>query len=586
MMRPRRWWQRLVRARTVRCVVVVSACVLVPSGSARAQIVQGTVVERGGAARVSGAIVTLIDSLNRSVARALSREQGEYRLVAPAFGQYQLRILRIGYAPSLIGPFVLRAGETLTQEVAITGQPVSLEALHVSAARQCLIRPDSTQAAFVVWEEARKALTAALLTQTTRPMVHLRRYERWLDARNLAVQREEQHEEHGETSQPFVSVPAETLFARGFVRRDETGTTYSAPDAAVLLSERFADSHCLRLVARTQDAEEQLGVEFSPVESHEDASDIQGTFWVARRGAELRALEFRYTNLPAVAEEARAGGEMDFLRLPDGAWMVGRWQIRMPVLRVREGSTLADAGAMGGAVRLQTRRVNVLAAIQAVGGEVLDVARGGRIIWSRKLAVLTMRLVDSAANFPLRMIPGTVEGTERLITTDSAGTATISGLLPGTYAISFQLPLLDSLGLGRYRASVVVDEGAPTLATIRAPSRGSVFLSACGVDFVPAEEAVLSGVVTDSVSGTPVPHAAVVAVWQSRFARLRGGYTFSTERKQVSTDDAGRFRICGVSRNTTVLVSAGRSAPSGVASKVRVDEEDSVKKLRLVLGTP
>ena len=579
-------WCPYPRATCMRRIVLSMGCMLPLGTLAHAQGMQGTVVARDETAAVAGAVVLLIDSLDRPMARTLSGEGGYYSLFAPAAGHYRLRILRIGYAPSLLGPFRLRTGETLSQRAVLTGQSIRLDAVHVRASPQCLIRPDSTQAAFVVWEEARKALVAAAVTQSTRPTVHLRRYERSLNAADLAVQREEQHEERGESNRPFVSVSPDMLFTGGFVRRDATGTTYFAPDADVLLSERFADTHCLKLVADTREGEEQLGVEFSPVDTRADRPDIRGTLWIGRRSAELRTVEFRYTGLPAAGEAANVGGELEFLRLPNGSWTVGRWQIRMPVFTVREGVTLAPTSAMGAAGRLERRRVTELAALQVVGGEVLDVSRDGQMIWSRHLATLTLRLVDSATSFPLSTIRGTVEGANRTITTDATGTATVPGILPGTYVVSFQLPILDSLSLGAFRAHVTVEETAVTLATIRAPTRNSLLASACGADVVPDDDATLVGVVMDAESESPVPRAVVIAQWQERFARLTGGYTFRTERRQVRADSAGRYRICGIPRDTPILVSAGLLAPLGVATKLRVPAGESLAGLRLNIGMP
>jgi hypothetical protein len=417
-------------------------------------------------------------------------------------------------------------------------------------------------------------------------MVRLRRYDRLLGVDGLTVQHEEQHEERGESNRPFVSVPADTLFTRGFVHRDASGTTYFAPDADVLLSDRFADTHCLQLVAETRNGEEVLGVQFSPVNPREGRSDVRGTLWVERGSAELRTVDFRYTDLPTASEGASAGGELEFLRLPNGAWTVGRWQIRMPVFRVREGSTLASNGVFGRAGRLERRRVTELAALQVVGGEVLEVARDGRTIWSRSLGTLSMRLVDSTSGAPLVLVRGTVEGPNHMITTDNTGMATVAGVLPGTYMVAFQLPILDSLGVGQYRARITQGEGAVTLVTIRAPSRTSALASACGEDLLQDDEAVLVGVVVDGASEAPVPHAVVRAAWQARFARLTGGYSFRTEQRQVSADSIGRYRICGVPRDTPLLVSAGLNASTGTPTKFRVPATESLTGLRLSLGRP
>jgi hypothetical protein len=565
--------------------ILLAGHLLALGTAAQAQSVRGKVTVSGGGDAVVGAVMLLVDSLSQPVGRTLSREGGEFILVAPAPGQYRIRVLRIGFAPTEEGPFLIPSGGTSARQIAVSGRPIRLESVKVSATRQCLVRPDSTQAAFVVWEEARKALAAASVTQASRPTVHLRRYDRLLDAAGVVVQREDAHEERGESNRPFVSVSTDTLSKQGFVRHEASGTTYSAPDADVLLSAWFADTHCLRLATTTNGGEELIGVQFSPVEERDGLADISGTLWVDRSSAELRTMDFRYTNQPGVSDGV-AGGELEFLRLPNGAWTVGRWQIRMPVLRVREGGTLAPAGAFDKPGRLERRRVMELAAVQVAGGEVLDVGWHGRTIWSRQPRTLVVRLVDSLTSLPLDLVHGSVEGLDRTFVTDGAGTASIAGLPPGSYDISFQLPLLDSLAVGPFRVRIVVNDSAATSRLVRAPSRSSALVDACGADALSDAKAVLVGTVVDGATGSSVPYATVRATWRARFARLAGGFAYRAEQHDVSADSAGRYRICEVPRDTPLLVAAQKGAQAGVAASFRIPTDRALAGLRLTLGKP
>lgn len=572
------------RAR-LRYTALVAGPILALASAGEAQSVRGTLTDPGGGSAVAGAVVLLMDSLDRPVARALSREHGEYLLVAPAAGTYRIRVLRIGYAPSMDGPFLLRSGETLPRPLTVSGSAIRLESVKVSATRQCLVRPDSSQAAFVVWEEARKALAATSITQASRPTVHLRRYDRRLDAAGLVVQHEEAREERGVSNRPFVSAPAETLFAHGFVRHDPGGTTYFAPDVDVLLSEKFADTHCFRLDTATASGEALVGVQFSPVADRDGRADISGTLWVERRSAELRTMSFHYTNQPGV-KEGLAGGELEFLRLPNGAWTVGRWQIRMPVLLVRESGTLAAAGALEAPGRLERRRTTELAGVQATGGEVLDVGWQGRTVWSRRPRTLLVHLVDSATNAPLGPVEGSVEGLNRRIVTDGAGTVSIEGLTPGRYDVLFRLPLLDSLSLGPFRAQLLVGDSATTSAVVRAPSRSSAFALACGTNADLEANAVLVGTVVDGATENPVTNAVVHATWKAKFARLAGGYTYREEQRQVNTDSDGRFRICEVPRDTPLVISAEKGGQLGLPVSFRASGDSQLAELRLSLRRP
>src|SRR2546422_3714468 len=58
--------------------------------------------------------------------------------------------------------------------------------------------------------------------------------------------------------------------------------------------------------------------------------DIAGTIWVDGKTAQLHHLDYTYTRLPQELVAPRAGGHIEFLRVPSGAWIVRDWVIRMP----------------------------------------------------------------------------------------------------------------------------------------------------------------------------------------------------------------------------------------------------------------
>ena len=344
-----------------------------------AQMIRGTVLTADGSTPVAGAVVILRDSIGAMVGRTLSGRAGEFALTAPAAGTYDLRILRIGYRPSSVPRFTLFVGETRTVDAQMNGGAVQLAAIQVTGSSACEVRPDSSQAAFAVWEEAKKALTVMLLTRRVPTSVRLRRYTRFVDPSRKTVVREDTREESRTGDRPFVSLPAETLLVGGFVQHDSAGSVYYAPDADVLLSERFVDTHCMR-VASTSDAE-HIGLQFAPVRSREDVSDITGVLWLERMTGQLDSLEYRYTNLPRAMEEA-AGGRVSFLRLDTGGLVVSGWEIRIPQIRVRDRSTIRRVGAMNtGDVGIERRRVTEVTGIQLDGGEVLEVIQAGAVVW-------------------------------------------------------------------------------------------------------------------------------------------------------------------------------------------------------------
>ena len=547
---------------------------LLPLPPVVAQSVNGTVSDAGKTTRLAGIVIVLVDSSGASVTRTLTRADGSFFLTAPAAGRYTLRMLRIGYAPSEYGVIELRGMESLARQFQFHGAVVRLDTIHVRDVAQCSIRPDSTRQAFAVWEASRTALLASLLTRGTRPVVRLQRYDRWLDPLSVEVLREEQHEERGESTRPFASLPATVLIESGFVQRDGSVTTYHAPDAEVLLSELFADTHCLQLVNDTVAAGRRIGVRFTPVRARGDVADISGVLWLDRASAELRTLAFAYTNLPRLLLEAQPGGTMDFLRLATGQWVVRAWQIRMPVVGSRATQTLATASVMDArSRRIERREIAEISGIQVAGGQILEVAHEGRIIWSRDSAdEVIVELRDSLTNRPLGGVVGSVDGTAIRFSSDAAGVARLAGLRPGRYGISLLVPLLDSLGISSVHAGFAREsaQGMPTV--IRVPPLSSAMASICGADLAERGGAVVYGRVRLAESGNIVSGGTVRITWRTRFSKIAGGLSFLTEEATAIADTLGRFHICGIPQETPLVIEGGPMTPGGRSQTARVPE--------------
>ena len=126
---------------------------------------------------------------------------------------------------------------------------------------------------------------------------------------------------------PFASIPASTLAAEGFVSVVRDTTVFNAPDAALLLSDTFVETHCFAAVARQKDS--LAGLAFRPVPGRL-VPEVRGTLWVQRASTELRFLEYRYVFAAGEREPDQLGGRLEFARLPGGAWIVSSWHIRMP----------------------------------------------------------------------------------------------------------------------------------------------------------------------------------------------------------------------------------------------------------------
>lgn len=300
-----------------------------------AQTVRGEVVDEGGAP-VPAAFVILADAQGRPAARGLSDAAGRFALRADEAGTYTLRAERIGFRSTVSAPLRLEAGAVVETRVTVSSRAVALEAIVVGGAAGCAVRARDDGAAEALWEEARKALSVSAWTERAESLhVVAVRWERELDRSGNRVRAERRDSLVGRLPTPFRSLPADELAAGGYWRDESGGAWYAAPDAEVLLSDSFLETHCFRAVRGRGGARGLVGLAFEPVPGR-TVPDVAGTLWLDAASAELRHLEFRYRNLPRGHDWPGVGGRIEFRRLPGGQWIVDRWRLRMP-LAIRPG---------------------------------------------------------------------------------------------------------------------------------------------------------------------------------------------------------------------------------------------------------
>ena len=314
--------------------------------SAQAQVVDLRLREEMTGAPIVGALVRLLRD-STVAAQALTDAQGRAMLRPAGPGEYRIKVNRIGYRPMLGDAVVLAQGQTVRKELSMPSIRVALPAMTVLGKSQCGDQGSSGPLVAVLWEEIRTALAANVITQTNWALplqVAVFRRDVTLDG---ATGSERVVASYVVRGPPFGATSPETLATRGFVRQSEGGSIFSAPDAALLLSDSFVNSHCFHAIEGTQAA----GLQFEPLRGRRQ-SDVQGTIWVDRATSELKLLEYSYTGLAAELRDAGLGGRVEFRRLPTGAWIVNYWHIRMPRLDI----TPADYSRIR-AVRPEQRRL-------------------------------------------------------------------------------------------------------------------------------------------------------------------------------------------------------------------------------------
>ena len=331
----------------MRCSVILLVAALAVPGILPAQSVRGQLTDSVSRAPLPGAFLTLVDEKGVEKARTITNGSGEFLLTAPAPGVYRLRSKRIGFRPYVSAPLNLTAGTSISFNAVVDPIPVALSQVVVQGDRQCDVEAGASVAA--VWEEVHEALAAVSWTSKDPGYWYaIVRFERETTPQGRTRNPDSTWRDDGYRRVPIKSVPPEQLERDGFVVVDSEGWTYHGPDADELISAEFLRTHCFETKSGRGDTEGLIGLAFTPARGR-TLPEITGTLWIDRKTAMLDHLDFSYTRLPEDLVAPRAGGRIEFLRVPSGAWIVRDWVIRMPEAEMKQrpmamGTQLEVAG--------------------------------------------------------------------------------------------------------------------------------------------------------------------------------------------------------------------------------------------------
>ncbi|MGI9038687.1 MAG: carboxypeptidase-like regulatory domain-containing protein, partial [Gemmatimonadota bacterium] len=336
----RRPARALSAAITALAAAVLAAAV---PASLPGQTLQGRIIDDADRP-IAGAFVILFDETGEERARALTTGKGAYLLRASEPGVFRLTVERIGFEDRTTDPIPLADGQSVSHQVRIQPRPVRLDRIEVAATSRCAVLSDEGEALEVVrvWDEARKALEATAWTDRQ----SYYRFDILLVRRTLDRNGEPRTEPVYEPIRvygrhPFRSTEADDLAFGGWVQPDGArGLKFFAPDAEVLLSNSFESRHCFYLVRPESRRNGLIGIGFEPLPERTIA-DISGVLWLDAATAELRSLDFRYERLRLPVSSEHLGGHVEFDALPDGGWIVRRWEIRTPLAEVHEAKSFS-----------------------------------------------------------------------------------------------------------------------------------------------------------------------------------------------------------------------------------------------------
>jgi hypothetical protein len=525
--------------RLLRGLPLVAGLMAAVATTLGAQVVHGEVREAGTGEPVNGAFVIAIDAEGERVAGVLADRSGAFRLRLREPGTFRLRAERIGYETATSEPFPIARGETREMAMRLASRAIALEGITVEGRQRCVLRPEEGLAVHALWEEARKALEVSSFVEEAR-LYRFRSalYARELEPDGVRVRRELETRTRTGYGTPFASLPPAELMDRGFARRDGDGWILYAPDAHVLLSDEFLDTHCFR-ITEGKDAG-LVGLAFEPVPGRR-LPEVRGVLWLDRGTGELRHLEYGYLNIPIEGRE-RLGGRVDFRMLDGGAWIVQQWWIRSPMVTIEEGA----------------RRRVLIDGLREDGGEVIAVLTpSGRPVDGTVHPALAGMVFDSIRGTPLPGARVFLDGTQYSAETDEAGYFEMTGVRPGRYGIAFTHPRLDSLRLIVPPTELEVLRDGSAEVVLAVPSAGTLAAAACEAAGDPGR--AVGGIVRNDLSGVPLPGAEVTLEWQTEGR---------TERRRTEADAGGVYRFCGVPAGASIALTARFLGTAGEPQEV------------------
>ncbi|HYC52114.1 MAG TPA: carboxypeptidase-like regulatory domain-containing protein [Gemmatimonadaceae bacterium] len=453
-------------------VLASSLILLAAAPNLGAQEITGRVTS--GGVPLPAVVITMLDSSGATVARALTYNNGRYRL-PPTTRAASVRATRIGFRPVAVRV----TSPSQVVDIAMVPLPTMLSAVQVIDQPGCPRRRDRAEA-LALWEQARAAFLSTVVARET-DTVSLERllFYRIVGEKRAGVLAQVVRRDTG-GSRPFGASRSARQFVELGFRNANTGT-YFAPDADVLLDEAFTRSYCIRLAGRDASRPRQVGIRFEPAARKRDRIDIDGTVWVDTAARAVRDIEFRYRGLNRQLTSMELGGNVAFTTLPKGYPAVTRWSMRVD----------APMALMAWGVDHQVPLVRPgLLEVHELGGE-LARASWSDTTWTATLGRVTGRVLhDSipAAGATLHLV-----GTPFVTRTDSAGNYSMDGLLPGRYtfavphdelnALGFELTSGQSFESDRdvIRADVTLPTAADFLAVkCRIPPRDTVSIMIAG----------------------------------------------------------------------------------------------------------
>ena len=522
------------------------------SSSAQGQRLTGRVLEADGVTAAPFVALLVVDSAGSVVARGQTTATGAFAVDLPSVGRYAVRALRVGFRPTETSLVVVGL-DSIAVQIQLTGQRITLATVRVRERSTCSATLAAGGALVETWDQARAALLGVMHNEPSASL----RFETvaWLVERDVWPDTATRHsvtEPRRGRGDTFRSRPARELLRGGFMRAAGDSVEFHAPDAFVLLDPEFAQSYCLWLEPGPPSHPEWVGIGLAPAHSVPEKVMIWGTLWLARDGA-LQRFDYEYVGLDRMLAAAQPGGQVEFLQIPTGQWIVARWVIRMPQAvthMVSDGFSARQTA---------TKR---LGRIVEQGAFVTRVAFAGQFIeLGRQELTLTVQS-RGASQQPLAGTSVQLQSDQRSWTVDTSALLHVDRIQAGRHRFLVQTPLMRDVGLAPDAIDLtILPDTAGLRATLFVPSTTDVRRRLCpGSD---NDAAAVGAIATARAT-------ELGALYVSRASDVTATGKPPARRTAATVDSAGRWRACGLPRGTSLTLWSERDGAAETLTRFRI----------------
>ena len=155
---------------------------------------------------------------------------------------------------------------------------------------------------------------------------------------------------------------------------------------------------------------------------------------------------------------------------------------------------------------------------------------------------------DSTTSAPLANANVAVVGTNAFAETDESGEFRIDGVPEGEQMVVFFHRRLGTLGVSATPLQVQVADQAVAEVFLAVPSRPTILSGWCSAEAGDGETSI-GGIVTDALTGVPLPRARVIALGDAI-----GVFQRQRVVQEVRTENSGEYRLCNLDSSEALTV--------------------------------